>query len=204
MSDEIQVQSPTGLQVQGSPTFQQQGNWNTQIGYIGQQINYIMGGGMPRIFKPVNPNYEYYNLFVIDQEQLDSLVAIPRNQSLNEYTASDIRKIYALPGLAAADEIKRLPSLFVIRNKFGNHTTEDQCAAYGYVVDIQEKSNTIIVTASISHVIRQEKLNCLETELQLLSALENNELDCIHWAIKRVNLPQLIQDKKLIEIIDML
>ena len=204
MSDEIQVQSPTGLQVHGSPSFQQQGNWNTQIGYIGQQINYIMGGGMPQIFKPANPNYEYYNLFVIDQEQLDSLVAIPRKQSLNEYTAAEIRKVYALPGLAAAEEIKRLPSLFVIRNKFGNHTTEEQRAAYGYIVDITEKSNTIIVSASISHVIRQEKLNCLEEELQLLRAPENNELDNVHWAIKRVNLPQLINEKKLIEIMDVL
>ena len=189
MSDEIQVQSPTDLQVQGSPTFKQQGNWNTQIGYIGQQINYIKGGGMPQIFKPANPNYEYYNLFVIDQGQLDSLVAIPRNHSLNDYTAAENRKIYALPGLAAAEKIKRMPALFVIRNKYGNRTTEEQHAAYGYIVDITEKSNTIIVTASISHLIRQEKLNCLEDELQLLRAPENNELDDVHWAIKKVNLP---------------
>ena len=126
------------------------------------------------------------------------------HQSLNAYTAEEVRKIYALPGLAAAEEIKRLPSLFVIRNRFGNHTTPDQCAGYGYVVDIRQKSDTIIVTASISHVIRQEKLNALEGELQLLRAPENNELDSVHWAIKRVNLPQLIQEKKLIEIMDML
>ena len=129
---------------------------------------------------------------------------IPRHQSLNEYTAEEVRKIYAFPGLAAAEEIKRLPSLFVIRNRFGNHTTPDQCAGYGYIVDIRQKSDTIIVTASISHVIRQEKLNALESELQLLRAPENNELDSVHWAIKRVNLPQLIQEKKLIEIMDML
>jgi hypothetical protein len=48
MSDELQVQTPTGLQVQGSPTFQQTGSGNTQIGYIGQQINYITMGGMPQ------------------------------------------------------------------------------------------------------------------------------------------------------------
>lgn len=204
MSDELQVQTPTGLQVQGSPTFQQTGSGNTQIGYIGQQINHITMGGMPQIIRPANPNYEYYNLFVIDQEQMDSLVAIPRHQSLNDYTVEEVRKIYALPGLAAAEEIKRLPSLFVIRNRYGNHTTPDRCAGYGYIVDIRQKSDTIIVTASISHVIRQEKLNALESELQLLRAPENNELDCVHWAIKRVNLPQLIQEKKLIEIMDML
>ncbi len=204
MSDELQVQTPTGLQVQGSPTFQQTGSGNTQIGYIGQQINHITMGGMPQIIRPANPNHEYYNLFVIDQEQMDSLVAIPRHQSLNAFTAEEVRKIYALPGLAAAEEIKRLPSLFVIRNRFGNHTTTDQCAGYGYIVDIRQKSDTIIVTASISHVIRQEKLNALESELQLLRAPENNELDSVHWAIKRVNLPQLIQEKKLIEIMDML
>lgn len=204
MSDEIQVHNPSGLQVQGSPTFQQTGDGNTQIGYIGQQINNITMGGMPQVIRPANPNYEYYNLFVIDQEQMDGLVAIPRKQALNEYTTQEIRKIYALPGLAAAEEIKRLPSLFVIRNRMGNHTTMEQRAGYGYVVDIRQKSDTIIVTAAISHVIRQEKLNSLETELQLLSAPENNELDCIHWAIKRVNLPQLIQEKKLIEIMDVL
>ena len=204
MSDEIQVQTPTSLQVQGSPTFQQTGSGNTQIGYIGQQINHITMGGMPQIIRPTNPNYEYYNLFVIDQEQMDSLLAIPRHQSLNDYTDEEVRKIYALPGLAAAEEIKRLPSLFVIRNRFGNHTIPDQCAGYGYIVDIRQKSDTIIVTASISHVIRQEKLNALESELQLLRAPENNELDIVHWAIKRVNLPQLIQEKKLIEIMDML
>ena len=156
------------------------------------------------MIRPANPNYEYYNLFVIDQEQLDSLIAIPRKHSLNDYTAEDVRKIYALPQLAAAEEIKRLPSLFVIRNRYGNHTISDQRAGYGYIVDIVQKSDTIVVTASISHVIRQEKLNHLEKELQLLSAPENNELDAVHWAIKRVNLPQLIQEKKLIEIMDLL
>ena len=204
MGDELQVQNSAGLQIPGNYTFQQSGPGSTQIGYIGQQINYIMGGGMPQIFKPANPNYEYYNLFVIDQEHLDSLAAIPRRQSLNEYTEEDVRKIYALPHLAAAEEIKRLPSLFAIRNRYGNRTIHEQMAGYGYIVDIAQKSDTIVVTASISHVIRQEKLNFLEEELQLLSAPESNELDSVHWAIKRVNLPQLIQEKKLIEIIDML
>ena len=204
MRDEIQVQSLSGLQVQGSPTFQHTGSGNTQIGYIGQQINHITMGGMPQVIRPANPNYEYYNLFVIDQEQMDSLVAIPRKQALNEYTDQEIRKVYALPGLVAAEEIKRLPSLFVIRNQYGNHTAPDQRAGYGYIVDIVQKSDTVIVTASISHVIRQEKLNLLEQELLLLSAPENNELACVHWAIKRVNLPQLIQEKKLIETMDML
>lgn len=131
MSGEIQVQNPSGLQVQGSPTFQQTSSGNTQIGYIGQQINYITVGGILQVIRPANPNYEYYNLFVIDQEQMDSLVAIPRKQALNEYTAQEIRKVYALPGLVTAEEIKRLPSLFVIRNQFGNHTAPDQRAGYG-------------------------------------------------------------------------
>lgn len=86
MSDEIQVQYPSGLQAHGNSTFQQTGDGNTQIGYIGQQINHITMGGMPQVIRPANPNYEYYNLFVIDQEQMDSLIAIPRKQALNEYT----------------------------------------------------------------------------------------------------------------------
>ena len=50
-----------------------------------------------------------------------------------------------------------------------------------YIVDIRQKSDMNIVSASISHVIRQEKLNALESELQLLRATENNELDNINW-----------------------
>ena len=41
MSDELQVQNPADLQVPGTYSFQQNGPGNTQIGYIGQQINYI-------------------------------------------------------------------------------------------------------------------------------------------------------------------
>ncbi|MCC8103308.1 MAG: hypothetical protein LIP11_13995 [Clostridiales bacterium] len=204
MSDEIQLHNPAGLQLPGSLSFQQTGNDNTQIGYIEQQINNITMGGMPQVIRPANPNYEYYNLFVVDQEQMDSVMAIPRKCSLNGYTMEDVRKIYALPGLAAAEEIKRLPSLFVLRNQFGNHTTPGQYAGYGYVVDIRQKSDTIIVVASIFQVIQQEKLNLLEKELHLLSAPENNELDCVHWAIKRVNLPLLIKEKKLIDFMQVL
>ena len=72
------------------------------------------------------------------------------------------------------------------------------------MVDIQQKGDTVVVLASIMGVIKQERLNFLEEELQLMSAPENNELDSVHWAIKRVNLAQLIQEKQLIEIINML
>lgn len=75
MSDELHVQNLDGLQVQGGPTFQQTGSGNTQIGYIGQQINHITMGGMPQFIRPANL---YYSLFVIDQEQIDSLVTILR------------------------------------------------------------------------------------------------------------------------------
>ena len=127
---------------------------------------------------------------------MDNILAIPRKHSLNGYTEESVRRIYALPELAAAEEIKRLPSLFVLRNQYGNHTAQSRMAGYGYIMNIQQKSDTIVVTG----VIRQERLNQLETELQLLSAPENNELDSVHWAIKQVNLAQLIQEKQLFEI----
>ena len=123
MSEEIQIRDPRELLVQGNPVFQTVGDWNTQIGYIGQQINNISMGAAPCAYKPHNPNYDYYNLFVVEQEQLDGILAIPKKLCLNDYTDKEVKDIYALPGLAAAEEIKRLPSLFVIRNRFGNYTT---------------------------------------------------------------------------------
>ena len=85
MSDELQVQTPTGLQVQGSPTFQQTGSGNTQIGYIGQQINYITMGGMTLINLPA--------CMILGKIAIDALRDYEKQKSEGknpEFHASDI------------------------------------------------------------------------------------------------------------------
>lgn len=199
MSNEIEKRPDGQLQPSGNYSFTHNGS-GMQVGYVGQQTNYINLGGFATAYIPPVLNTEYYNLFVADQRALDGYIAIPRKQALNDFTEQAIREIYAKPGLAAADDIKALPSLFVIRNHFGNHTDEGQIAGFGYVQDIQIKGDAVIVLATQLLPIQQERLNCLEQELRLLSAPENNELDCVHWAIKKVNLLQLIEEQKLLSV----
>ncbi|MCI2154393.1 MAG: hypothetical protein LKK26_06565 [Solobacterium sp.] len=199
MGNELQKPGQTGLQLKGNPSFVANGDNNMQVGYIQQQTNYYTGmygmGYMPAIV-----NSEYYNLIVADQNALDGMVVIPKRYALNDFTDDPIREIFAKPELAAADEIKKLPSLFLIRNRNGRHSDPGQYAAVGYVMDIKMKGDSIIIQYSTTQQILQERLNELEEELCLKSAPERNELDCVHWAIKKVNLIQVIQEQNLFQV----
>lgn len=193
MADEIQVASPSGLQQVQPTSFAQTGDNNTQIGYVQQQIiNINQAGYMMNSYMPAMINNQYYNLFVVEQTGFNGMVSIPRKSALDDYTDTDIRRIYAKPKLAALEEIKQLPSVFIIRNKYGNHTDPGQNAGLGYVVNIEELGDVIRITHSPLCPIQQEILNGLEKELKLKSAAEINELDVVHWSIKQVDIMQIL------------
>lgn len=193
MADEIQVASPSGLQQVQPTSFAQTGDNNTQIGYVQQQIiNINQAGYMMNSYMPAMINNQYYNLFVVEQTGFNGMVSIPRKSALDDYTDTDIRRIYAKPKLAALEEIKQLPSVFIIRNKYGNHTDPGQNAGLGYVVNIEELGDVIRITHSPLRSIQQEILNGLEKELKLKSAAEINELDVVHWSIKQVDIMQIL------------
>lgn len=193
MADEIQVVSPGGLQQVQPTSFAQTGDNNTQIGYVQQQIiNISQAGYMMNSYMPAMINNQYYNLFVVEQSGFNGMMSIPRKNALDDYTDVDIRRIYAKPKLAALEDIKQLPSVFVIRNKYGNHTDPGQNAGLGYVVNIEELGDVIRITHSPLRPIQQEILNGLEKELKLKSAAEINELDVVHWSIKKVDIMQIL------------
>ena len=192
MADEIQLSGLGALQQVAPASFSQTGNDNTQIGYVAQQNIYMTGFGMP--YMPTMINQDYYNLFITQQGSLDGSIAIPRKASLNEYTERSVRNIFAKPNLEAADEIKKLPSLFLTRNMYGSHTAPGHMAGFGYVIDIQEHGDLIQLRYQLMQQIPQEQLNMLVEELQLKAAPERNELDEVHWAIKKVNLLQILQN----------
>ena len=158
---------------------------NTQITM--QQINCGM------TYMPQMVNNQYYNLFVTEQDGFDGFVFIPRKYALDDYTDKDIRKIFAKPKLAALDEIKRLPSLFLTRNMFGNKTVSGHQAMIGYVIDAEELGEVIRIKHSCLQPIAQQLLNEISEELQLKTAPERNELDVVHWSIKQADLLHILQ-----------
>lgn len=193
MADEIQVTSSGGLQQIQPTSFTQSGDNNTQIGYVQQQIiNINQGGFMMNSYMPSMINNQYYNLFVVDQTGFNGMVSIPRKTALDDYTDVDIRRIYAKPKLVALEKIKQLPSVFVIRNKYGNHTDPGQNAGLGYVINMEELGDVIRIMHTPLQPIQQELLNGLERELDLKAAAEINELDVVHWSIKKVDIMQIL------------
>lgn len=183
-SDEIKQTNPFSLI--------QNGHGNTQIGYVGQQVVNINYSSFGVDYMPQMIDTQYYNLFVVEQNGFDGLVSIPRKNALDDYTDWDIREIFAKPKLAAIDKIKQLPSLFLTRNMYGNRTGIGHQAGIGYVIDIKEFGDIIRVKHSVFKRIEQQSLNEMVEELDLKTAPERNELDVIHWSIKRADLLQIL------------
>ena len=144
-------------------------------------------------YMPQMVNNQYYNLFVAEQDGFDGLISIPRKYALDDYTDKDIRKIFAKPKLAALNEIKQLPSLFLTRNMFGNKTVPGHQAMIGYVIDAKELGEVIRVRHSCLQPIAQQFLNEISEKLQLKTAPERNELDVVHWSIKQADLLHILQ-----------
>lgn len=181
----------TEKQIDNPFTFIQNGANSTQIGYVNQlSINY---NGYCTNYLPPMVNNQYYNLFVVEQDSFDGYISIPRKNALDDYTDMDIRKIFAKPKLAALNEIKQLPSLFLSRNMFGNRTSLYQKAGIGYVIDAKEFGDVIRIAHSNLQPISQQYLNEIAEELLLKTSPERNELDVVHWSIKRADLLHILK-----------
>lgn len=191
MSNELQVNGQFEIQNPGTATFHQSGS-GTQIGYVANQtINLnINGYSLPQM--PAFINREYFNLFVVEAGPLDGKILMAKRDSLNEYTSELERKVFAKPNLEAAEKIKEIPALIMVKNTRGNVAEDNQYAAFGFVTELKDFGEYIQVSYVIFNQIKQQRLNELADSLKLKMAPDVNELDVVHWSIKKVNLMDVL------------
>ena len=73
-------------------------------------------------------------------------------------------------------------------------TDEDHYAAYGLIVDVKIQDNGIKVYYQILNWIPQQKINELRFELGIEGCSGTNELNRMHWAIKKINAVEVLRE----------
>lgn len=206
MSDELQTTSKQQLQQPLShpvPTeFNQYGDNSTQVGnvehYHDTKAMIVMPGGSQRygadaIDTAIQFDYSCYNLFVSDSGCYNGAsFIVQKNKAMTETTPIDLRQKCAglLPDGVAT--IKKFPAIFAEKNHHQKYTDTDHKAYFGYVLDAIVIECGIMVSFVSLSPVPQQLLNDNLSAFGLESAWAVNELDHIHWDIKRINLVEAL------------
>lgn len=212
MSNEIKpVQSSDIAPSSKSPvpmSFTQTGNNGTQIGRVETVNNEIHvsvfdtstikpDGTIQRTSTQLSS--EFYNLFVLDTaepfEEMEGSFLVRSNRVLERgYTDKEIRDTFIYMTETDRETIKSYPALFMSENHDYGRTDEGQMAYWGRVTAISLHGKDTKIRYHFIKEIPQQKLNGLLEELCLVGANCINELNRTHWAIKRVNLFEVLTD----------
>lgn len=196
----IGQQLPQRLQQSQPVNLIQTGNDNTQIAYVEkyEQSVVILPGvpsaGMPVIGQGVTFNYDCFNFFVLGTEQYEEpCFIVPKNRALTESTSQELKDLCALLSPEAIATIKTFPAIFCSENHHYAKTDPDHMAYYGYVTDIKVQDNGVKVYFTKLNQLPQQVLIDLSEELCIGGARSYTELSRTHWAIKRVNLIEVLE-----------
>jgi hypothetical protein len=141
-------------------------------------------------------NTDYYNLFVVKEELFeaaDFFISKERAITVPEGSASDVCTEFSSLTPEAITKIKTFPSLFASENHSRRSTDPNHYALFGLVTDIkvQEKGYKIHFQRFCS--VPQQALNDNAFKLGIYEMDTYNELNRAHWAIKPVNLINVLK-----------
>ena len=203
MDKELQVVSQQ-LPQQAQPTpvsLTQTGNDNTQIAYVAryeQNVAIFPGAqqtAMPVIGQGVTFNYDCFNFFVLGGEQYEgAYFIVPKDRALTESTSQEMKDLCASLSPEAIAIIKTFPAVFCSENRHYSKTDPDHMAFYGYVTDIKVQDNGIKGYFTKLNQLPQQVLIDLSYELSIAGAKSYTELSRTHWAIKRINLVEVLEN----------
>jgi hypothetical protein len=178
----------------------QNGNDNTQIAYVERYEQSVVifpgvaSAGMPVIGQGVTFNYDCFNLFVLGTEQYnDPFFIVPKDRALTESTSQEMKELCASLSPEAIAIIKSFPAIFCSENHRYAKTDPDHMAYYGYVTDIKVQDNGIKVYFTKLNQLPQQVLIDLSEDLCIGGARSFTELSWTHWAIKRINLIEVLE-----------
>lgn len=182
----------------------QYGNDGTQIAYVQNydattnQTVLIMQGLQPAggivVGQGVTFNYDCFNFFVLGTEQYDSpTFMVPKNRALTESTSDEMKEKCAALTKEAIEIIKTFPALFCSENHNFTKTDHGHMAYYGYVTDIKVQDNGIKIYFTKLNTLPQQVLIELSADLGIDGAKACTEFCRTHWAIKRINLVEVLE-----------
>ena len=141
---------------------------------------------------------KYYNLFIVYErnKMLTSQFVISKNVSLKRGTSREIRDELFAMDENAQQRIMSFPAIFTTTNSQQGKTDADHHAIFGRVENIEDDGENFVI--SWGCIRFWDKRNKVPTILQM-DLIKNanifglgvapcsNELDDVHWAIKKLN-----------------
>lgn len=204
METKIEPVAPAVLQQTNTPTeINLPGDNNTLIAHADTVnneyrpmivINSPSSGHKQSAMVQVSLNLDYYNLIVVAGDELDETghVMVDKDRAITESTSEELKKLYAALTPEAIEEIKRFPVIVATENHSYGKTDENHYAHYGIITDVKVQDNGIKVYYMKLNLIPQQKINELLFELGIQGNSNFNELNRMHWAIKRINMVEVL------------
>ncbi|MBQ1491015.1 MAG: hypothetical protein IIZ39_03570 [Blautia sp.] len=147
---------------------------------------------------------DYYNLIVWGSEPfLDRHhVTISTDRALVEegYTSPGLRAWLSTLDSGAMEALKTFPCIIANENRFYGHTDEEQFAVLAVITDVKKRSNGIEVYFQTFYRLPQQRLNELRFELGISGTNRFNEFNHSHWAVKEVDLLEVLGENGLRQI----
>lgn len=143
---------------------------------------------------------QYYNLFVVGDAfdiKTDQPFKVECDRALNEYMDSDLKSLFLpLNNDTTIDHIKHLPCLFANENRHYGFTDEEQVIGFGYVRDIKLRREGLKIYPHVMYLLKQQMINEAMFELDIRGSSSYNELNRMHWSIKKVDLIAELQEMR--------
>ena len=164
------------------------------------EINIYFDSKTPKNFvMPAEISRTYHNLFVIGTEEYEKnyfFIEPDRAVSKYERTAPEIVEQFGRLDAESIAQIKTFPSIFAAESRFINYTIDPTQTAYlGFVEDVKVQQNELIkVHFGKSKKIFQSVLYNLKSELEIFGRPHCSEFERTHWAIKNINLIEVLED----------
>ncbi|MBP9999979.1 MAG: hypothetical protein KBT01_00365 [Clostridiales bacterium] len=167
---------------------------------------YIEGSGPAAVAlgkEPVELSHEYYNLFVTENESFkdDAPFLISHEHLLQREMDPDLIRRFSTLSEEALEEICSFPCIFTCKKEHYGQADPDIPIHFGYIRKIKNlRSGVKIYPGYIRFpsVISQLSLHNSLAEFDLWGDASINELDHVHWSIKRLNLMERLLELNLI------
>ena len=135
-----------------------------------------------------------FHLFVLESDiHGEGTFSITKEEALR-YTSQDIiTQVLPLSGKSISP-LLNMPCLFTLKNQFFC-STPDYCPAYlGKLTDIRVQKDLVLFQYTTYKQFRQQLVNEHLTDFALQSSTYRNQLDEVHWSIRKGNLMRIAYD----------
>lgn len=137
---------------------------------------------------PTSLNREYYNLFIgYDPFEKDHIL-VTRDRALTEHMAEEVKALFR-PKPEYIQQIKGLPT--IISNERDRLHVDEQQGVLARITNVRFQQNGIVIYFK---KLRPIPLMLLQNHILEFSLTSEWELNRTHWAIKNVDLVEVLQD----------